>query len=56
MYFAHLAPVSVASPGLPLGLENLGKWEDIFKLRNRFEKSGEIAQNTGKVGELLGDM
>ena len=42
----------------PLGLENLGKWEDIFQsgkslaIWNRLEKSGKITRNTGKVWEF----
>ena len=41
--------------GFPLGLENLEKWEGISQsgksqgTLNRLEKSGKIAQNTGKL-------
>ena len=47
--------------GFPLGLENLEnleKWEGIFQsgksqgILNRLEKSGKIAQNTGKLREF----
>ena len=44
--------------GFPLGLENLEKWEGIFRsgksqgILNRLEKSGKITQNTGKLKEF----
>ena len=51
----ELKMLSAQSPGFPLGLENLGKWEGIFQsgksqgILNRLEKSGKTTQNTGKL-------
>ena len=50
--------MDITQTGFPLGLENLEKWEGIFKsgksqgILNRLEKSGKITQNTGKLREF----
>ena len=58
---SYLVNAAGMSTGFPLGLENLEnleKWEGIFQsgksqgILNRLEKSGKIAQNTGKLREF----
>ena len=50
--------VCVGLTGFPLRLENLEKWEGIFKsgksqgILNRLEKSGKTTPNTGKLREF----
>ena len=41
------------SPGFPLGLENLEKWEGIIQSGN-FEQTGKVSENHTKYGKTEG--
>ena len=55
-------PMRAYSPGFPLGLENLEKWEGIFQsgksqgIFNRLEKSGKSQGKSHKILENSGNL